>query len=576
MKILNLYAGIGGNRNLWGDEHEITAVELVPEIAEEYQKRYPKDKVVVADAHQYLLDHFKEFDFIWSSPVCKTHSNARFWSSKGGMYDPVYVDFTLYQEIIFLQNFFNKGLWCVENVIPYYKPLIRNSFRIGRHIYWSNFGISWIEDNIDKGNHNKQSEVERNTLNPIVGKHILDCSQKQTLFKMKVKATRVEWDFVTHNPPPKRINAFRGGARSSKTHSILSIAAKWLATGWITKDEYHPKGKFFILRATMPALRASAYKEFTELLHDRGVYKFVEHKKTETEFYFQGRLVRFFSTDDLNSEKLRGQQSTFFYLNEANTISYDAFNQLIMRCEVFCFLDYNPAGIQNWCKTHIEETRQELGDVRLDVSTYNDNPFLPDAMVTEIENYKNTDPDIYQVYTQGNWIQLRNLVFPNTVITDEWPEDYEKQYFGLDFGWNDPTTCVEVLLKGDDMYIRQMFYEQHLTIPEMADAIHACNVRRVYCDHEPRTIQHLKTLGVNARKAKKGRDSIDQGLTFIRQHKIHLYHKSQDLIREFTSYRYKEDRDGEITDKPMDKDNHTPDAVRMAVSRALRTKLTLV
>jgi phage terminase large subunit len=393
---------------------------------------------------------------------------------------------------------------------------------------------------------------------------------------MQVQATRVEYDFVTEKVPPKRINAFRGGARSSKTHSILSIAANWLSTGYVTENEYHPKGKFFILRATMPALRASAYKEFTEILHDRNVYKFVEHRRTEFEFTFQGRTVRFFSTDDLNSEKLRGQQSTFFYLNEANTISYDAFNQLIMRCEVFCFLDYNPAGIQNWCKTHIEETRLELGDVRLDVSTYMDNPFIPSEMVEEIENYANTDPDYYEVYTKGNWIQLRNLVFNKYELCEYMPEDYDKRYYGLDFGWNDPTTCVEVRIKGKQMYIKELFYEQHMTIPEMADAIFSNDVKKVYCDHEPRTIKHLKSLGVQARKATKGRDSIEQGLNFIRQHEVFLYHKSQNLIREWSSYRYKEDRDGEVTDKPMDKDNHTPDAVRMACSTALRTKVELI
>ena len=139
MKILNLYACLGGNRYKWGDEHEITAVEWDEELAKLYQERFPNDKVVVADAHQYLLDHYKEFDFIWSSPPCPSHSRARFWNSSNYNTNtkPVYPDMKLYQEIIFLQNYF-KGKFVVENVIPYYEPLIVAQKR-GRHLYWCNF-----------------------------------------------------------------------------------------------------------------------------------------------------------------------------------------------------------------------------------------------------------------------------------------------------------------------------------------------------------------------------------------------------------------------------------------------------
>ena len=121
LKILNLYAGIGGNRKLWGDKHEITAVELNPKIAFVYSSLFPKDKVVVGDAHQYLLDHYKEFDFIWSSPPCQSHSQTNNFLKGQGIYR--FPDMKLYEEIIFLKHFF-KGKWVVENVKPYYKPLI--------------------------------------------------------------------------------------------------------------------------------------------------------------------------------------------------------------------------------------------------------------------------------------------------------------------------------------------------------------------------------------------------------------------------------------------------------------------
>ena len=142
MKILNLYACLGGNRYKWdevakeaGIEIEVTAIELDPEAARLYQERFLNDTVIVADAHQYLLDHYKEFDFIWSSPPCPSHSRARF--ARRNTTSAVYPDLKLYEEILFLENYFD-GKFVVENVIPYYEPLIPAQKR-DRHLYWTNF-----------------------------------------------------------------------------------------------------------------------------------------------------------------------------------------------------------------------------------------------------------------------------------------------------------------------------------------------------------------------------------------------------------------------------------------------------
>lgn len=145
MKILNLYAGIGGNRKLWGDEHEVTAIEYDPKIAEIYQDFFPKDKVVVGDAHQYLLDHFQEFDFIWSSPPCPTHSRvakAGSISKEGKINYVSYPDMKLYEEILLLQGYY-KGKYCVENVRSWYKPLIKPQ-EFALHYWWTNFEIPII------------------------------------------------------------------------------------------------------------------------------------------------------------------------------------------------------------------------------------------------------------------------------------------------------------------------------------------------------------------------------------------------------------------------------------------------
>ena len=139
MKILNLYACLGGNRYKWDEvtDVEVTAIEYDPELAKLYQERFPNDTVIVADAHEYLLENYMNFDFIWASPPCPTHSKSRFARHKTT--ESVYPDMRLYQEIIFLDNYF-EGKYCVENVVPFYEPLIPAKKR-GRHLYWTNFNL---------------------------------------------------------------------------------------------------------------------------------------------------------------------------------------------------------------------------------------------------------------------------------------------------------------------------------------------------------------------------------------------------------------------------------------------------
>lgn len=166
MKILNLYAGVGGNRNLWKNV-DVTAVELDPKIAGTYQKLFPNDKVIVADAHQYLLEHFNEFDFIWSSPPCQSHTKM---IRSGRNRKPQYTDLQLYEEIIFLRHNF-KGLWVVENVVPYYTPLIAPTKKIERHLFWSNFELPDIQVPKFKGFINRQNAEVKKELHNWLGLH---------------------------------------------------------------------------------------------------------------------------------------------------------------------------------------------------------------------------------------------------------------------------------------------------------------------------------------------------------------------------------------------------------------------
>jgi DNA (cytosine-5)-methyltransferase 1 len=213
MKILNLYGNIGGNRKHWGEEHDITTVEIDPKIAEVYQKLWPNDTVVVGDAHQFLLDHFHEYDFIWSSPPCPTHSrinranalspykdNSKQLENGGGI--PIrYPDMKLYQEIILLTTWF-QGKWCIENVISYYEPLIP-PVQFGSHYFWTNFwfptkGMETMYRGVGGKNHIKIEDYAtlkgfkledlkgidvrlalRDVTEPELGKHILDWALKE-------------------------------------------------------------------------------------------------------------------------------------------------------------------------------------------------------------------------------------------------------------------------------------------------------------------------------------------------------------------------------------------------------------
>lgn len=192
IRYLNLYSGIGGNRKLLPENVKVTAIEFEQYIADAYKELYPNDEVIVSDAHQYLIDNFQKFDFIWSSPPCPSHSRASTSLSGWGVFR--YPDMKLYEEIIFLKHFF-KGKFVVENVIPYYEPLLKPTIEIDRHLFWSNFSISpfKVERNYDVSRATKEVLAEhhgiilpeqtkdkrkllRNAVTPLVGLHVFNCA----------------------------------------------------------------------------------------------------------------------------------------------------------------------------------------------------------------------------------------------------------------------------------------------------------------------------------------------------------------------------------------------------------------
>lgn len=198
MKILNLYAGVGGNRRLWSGDHEIIAVEYDPDIAHAYKTLYPNDTIVVDDAHDFLLNNYGDFDFIWSSPPCQSHSRMRYHLGVGAKgFDFKYPDFKLYEEIILLKyRTTQKQRFVVENVRPWYNPLITGYQTIDRHLYWADFDIPEISVgeenlrgiqipelqkmhniNLDRFQISNKRQVLRNMVPPEVGLHILTAAE---------------------------------------------------------------------------------------------------------------------------------------------------------------------------------------------------------------------------------------------------------------------------------------------------------------------------------------------------------------------------------------------------------------
>lgn len=217
MKVLNLYAGIGGNRKLWpNNEIEVTAVEINSEIAEIYKEFFPEDKVIVTDAHQYLLEHYKEFDFIWSSPPCPSHSKVR---NEAGIshynFKVVYPDLKLYEEIILLNHLTKLKLierpkkFVVENVVSYYKPLIRPQL-IGNHFIWANFKIDKFPKILrhyntqkdlqasrgfylsDKKIKHRKDQILRNCVEPKLGLHIFNNAFKEVQKTLSISSREVD------------------------------------------------------------------------------------------------------------------------------------------------------------------------------------------------------------------------------------------------------------------------------------------------------------------------------------------------------------------------------------------------
>lgn len=354
----------------------------------------------------------------------------------------------------------------------------------------------------------------------------------------------------------KSILIHRGGTRSGKTYNILVLLASVLAQG--------KKQTVSVVRKTLPSLRATAYRDFIEILENtehEGVafYSQVDHNKSELSFRFGDCLVEFFSID--NEQKVRSRKRDVLFICEANEITYREFQQLQFRTSNKTILDFNPDDPNIWIKTELEDKRAIIeSDVEVIVSTYKDNTYLPKKLIKEIEYLEKTDPEFFKVFGLGQYGNISGRIFNWEV------GKFEGQTlgYGLDFGFSiDPTALVEVAKKDGKVYIRELIYETGLTNKDIAKRIKDFGATNIIADSaEPKSIEEIKREGIRIIGAKKGPDSIRASIDILQGHELVVDPGSVNLLKELRSYKWLTDRNGDYIQKPVDRMNHAIDALR--------------
>ena len=360
----------------------------------------------------------------------------------------------------------------------------------------------------------------------------------------------------------KKINLLRGGARSSKTHSLIQMSVRWLMEGYIG-DKHIPKGTALILRETFPALRRTVLSEFKQMMHKEGFMPFVDWRRSFHEFEYQGRQITFMSLDE--ESKVLGMQTAWFWINEGNPVQYGIFQQILIRCENFCFLDYNPFDEDGWINQELEIKRlKNIGDVSLNISTYKMNPYLPQPIIDEIELLEETDNELYQVYNKGNWAKVRGLIFPKWDQVEYLPVT-GRRAIGIDFGFTHPMTAIECIIINNDLYINELFYERNKLTGDLAEILIDEHGPKIADSENPGAIYELKKLGVRSVKpARKLKNSVRLGINIMKSYNIKVTSGSVNIIQELRRYKWKEDTNGNVTEEPIKNFDHALDAVRYA------------
>jgi len=370
--------------------------------------------------------------------------------------------------------------------------------------------------------------------------------------------TNIVWKHLEKSQ--KKIIIEQGGSRSGKTYNILI----WIIFGYSLRN----KNKIIsICRKTFPALRTSAMRDFFEILKTHELYKEEDHNKTSSEYKINGNLIEFISLD--SPQKVRGRKRDILFLNEANECTWEDWNQLIFRTIGRVILDYNPSDDFHWIYDKVK-VREDADFFR---TTYKNNKFLEESIVKEIERLQFTDENYWRIYGLGEVGQSKATIFQFREI-DTIPENAKFVSLGMDFGYtNDPTCISKIYLHDTNLYCEELLYRTGMTNRDIHNELLNLEIGRrdeIFADSaEPKTIDELYRYGWNIKPSTKGRDSINIGIDMLKRYTIHVKKNSQNAIKEFRNYKWKEDKNGNILNVPEDKWNHFIDSLRYGIYNKL-------
>ena len=371
----------------------------------------------------------------------------------------------------------------------------------------------------------------------------------------KVK-TNVVFDYLTQSTA--KIIANQGGTRSGKTYNILL----WIIAYYCDRNT---DKTITIVRKTFPAVRGSVMRDFFEILKNLGIYYEELHAKTTHEYFINGNRIEFISLDQ--PTKVRGRKRDLLFINECSELNWEDWQQLIFRTTGRVIIDYNPSDEYHWIYSKVL-TRDDCDFYQ---TTYKDNPFLEQSVISEIERLKDIDENYWRVYGLGERGQSRSLVYTFST-TDKIPDTAKLIGHGLDFGYaNDNAVFVQTYIQGDTLYCNELLYRTGMTNQDLAREFDKLGLDRrdeIWADSaEPKSIEEIGRMGWNIKGTQKG--SINIGIDMIRRHKLVVTNRSINLIKELRNYKYIEDRNGQLTNKLVDAFNDLLDALRYSIVNRL-------
>ena len=357
----------------------------------------------------------------------------------------------------------------------------------------------------------------------------------------------------------------QGSARSGKTWNTLI----WIIVYCLK----NPETTVSIVRKTNPALTGSVMRDFITIIQDMGFWDKRDFNKTAQMYTFKnGSWVEFFATDD--EQKLRGRKRQILYVNEGNELREIEWKQLKMRTTKFSIIDYNPSfSEEHWLNTLNEDKRTFHF-----ITTYKDNPFLEQTIIDEIESYKDTSPSLWRIYGLGLRAIVEGLVFDNWDVVDYFPDSFELEGYGLDFGYaNSFTACCHCGINGKDLYLDELFYQRKMLTSDISTRLLELD-GDIICDSaDPRLIDEIFNDGVlTIYPIMKFNGSVDAGIMKMREYKIHVTKRSINFIKELKNYCYQQDKDGNWLNKPVKDFDHLIDAARYWVLGEVLGKVSKV